>query len=58
MEELCANHTGCGGQRKDYIFCCLGITVTYFFIEKFVLGEELDKIYSKNEIPRNVVPIR
>ena len=28
------------------------------FIEKFVLYEELDKIYSKNDIPRNVVPIR
>ena len=28
------------------------------FIEKFVLGEELDKIYSQNNIPKNVVPIR
>ena len=28
------------------------------FIEKFVLREELDKIYSQNEIPKNVVPIR
>ena len=28
------------------------------FIEKFVLGEELDKIYSKNYTSKNVVPIR
>ena len=28
------------------------------FIEKFVLREELDKIYSQNDVPKNVVPIR
>ena len=28
------------------------------FIEKFVLGEELDKIYSQNVTSKNVVPIR
>ena len=28
------------------------------FVEKFVLNEELDKIYSQNDIPKNVVPIR
>ena len=28
------------------------------FIEKFVLGGELDKIYTDNNIPKNVVPIR
>ena len=28
------------------------------FIEKFVINGELDKIYSQNEKPRNVVPIR
>ena len=28
------------------------------FIEKFDLGEELDRIYSKNDVPKNVVPIR
>ena len=28
------------------------------FVEKFVLNEELDKIYSQDDIPKNVVPIR
>ena len=28
------------------------------FVEKFVLNEELDKIYSQNDVPKNVVPIR
>ena len=28
------------------------------FIEKFVLNEELDKIYKQNDVPKNVVPIR
>ena len=29
-----------------------------FKIEKFVLGEELDNIYSQNVSKKNVVPIR
>ena len=28
------------------------------FIEKFVLNEELDKIYSQDDISKNVVPLR
>ena len=28
------------------------------FIEKFVLGGELDRIYSQNQSPKNVIPIR
>ena len=28
------------------------------FIEKFVLDGELDRIYSKNDNPKNVIPIR
>jgi len=28
------------------------------FIEKFVLNEELDKIYSQDDIPKNVIPLR
>tara|TARA_B100001027_G_C15996373_1_gene210638 strand:- start:184 stop:513 length:330 start_codon:yes stop_codon:yes gene_type:complete len=28
------------------------------FVEKFILGEELDKIYSQKNVPKNVIPIR